>query len=73
MAIASRQVEVIIDEKRCRSCGICWEICPEGVLAPRPPSNKAEVVNLAVCTACRLCEWLCTDWAINIRSKVVKV
>ncbi len=59
-------VRVEINESRCRSCGICYDLCPENVLSAQKPLNKAIVSNLEACTGCRLCEWLCTDWAINV-------
>lgn len=57
-----------IDESRCRSCAVCWEVCEPRVLASEPPFNKAIVVDLDACTGCRLCEWLCPDWAIVVRA-----
>lgn len=59
-------VRVEINEQRCRSCGICYDLCPEDVLSSSNPLRKAIVTNLDACTGCRLCEWLCTDWAINV-------
>ncbi|HJM76193.1 MAG TPA: 4Fe-4S binding protein [Dehalococcoidia bacterium] len=59
-------VAVEINEQRCRSCGICYEICPENVLGASTPLRKAVIENIDACTGCRLCEWLCTDWAINV-------
>ncbi len=59
-------VAVAINEQRCRSCGICYDLCPEDVLVASDPLRKAVVLNLDSCTGCRLCEWLCTDWAINV-------
>lgn len=59
-------VAVEINEQRCRSCGICYDLCPEDVLEASTPLRKAIITNLDACTGCRLCEWLCTDWAINV-------
>ncbi len=67
--MAKRAYEIVIDEKRCRSCAICWEICAPEVLAFEAPLNKAIVVAERECTGCRLCEWLCPDWAIVVRPK----
>lgn len=59
-------VQVIINDKRCRSCGICYEICPTSVLGAESPLYKAVVLNVDACTGCRMCELLCTDFAINV-------
>ena len=67
-----RSYSVQIDEKRCRSCAVCWEICAPEVLAWKPPLNKAIVKNIEACTGCRLCEWLCPDWAVVVRPVVAR-
>ena len=59
-------VRVIINEARCRACGICHQLCPAGVLGARSPLYKAEIVDIEACTGCRVCELLCTDLAINV-------
>jgi Pyruvate/2-oxoacid:ferredoxin oxidoreductase delta subunit len=59
-------VQVIVNEARCRSCGICHELCPTKALGAESPLYKAEVVDIDRCTGCRICELLCTDFAINV-------
>ncbi len=66
-----RENTVEINDVRCRSCGICYDLCPEGVLAPTDSLRKATVINMDSCTGCRLCEWQCTDWAITVRVQEV--
>ena len=68
--MAKKQFEIIIDEDRCRSCAICWEVCAPNVLDHGAPMHKAFVVDGDACTGCRLCEWMCPDWAIVVRPKV---
>jgi NAD-dependent dihydropyrimidine dehydrogenase PreA subunit len=59
-------VQVIINDQRCRSCGICYKLCPVDVLGADAPLYKAKVVEIDKCTGCRLCELLCTDFAVNV-------
>ncbi len=67
--MTKRAYEIEIDEKRCRSCAICWEVCAPEVLDHEAPLHKAVVVAEAQCTGCRLCEWMCPDWAIVVRPR----
>ena len=67
--MAKRAYEISIDETLCRSCAVCWEICAPDVLGFQAPLNKAIVVMQTQCTGCRLCEWLCPDWAIVVHPK----
>lgn len=46
---------------------MCWEVCAPEVLTWEPPLNKAIVKNIDACTGCRLCEWLCPDWAVVVK------
>ncbi len=70
MSKTRRSFSVVISQKRCRSCGVCWEICAPKVLTWKPPLNKAIIKDLDACTGCRLCEWLCPDWAIIVKPAV---
>ena len=61
-----RQVDVVVNLPLCRSCDLCIKFCPEDVLVSRPPLFKAEVARIEQCTGCRMCEFLCPDWAILV-------
>jgi 2-oxoglutarate ferredoxin oxidoreductase subunit delta len=49
----------------CKSCAICVEFCPKDVLAMK--DGYPEVVDLAACNRCQLCDVRCPDFAITVR------
>jgi len=57
---------VFIYEKWCKSCGICYSMCPHGVFTS-DKSGLPIVSNPDACTACGLCEILCPDMAITVQ------
>jgi len=57
---------VFIYEKWCKSCGICYSLCPHGVFTS-DKSGLPIVSNADACTACGLCEILCPDMAITVQ------
>ena len=63
-SVKVRGIEV--DRLRCKGCGICIEFCPREVLEA-DEQGKPNVVAIERCTACRLCELRCPDFAIWLR------
>jgi len=64
-------VEVYVNERFCKGCKYCITLCPAKILAlSEKPGVKgyfyAVVKNPHECTACRLCEMICPDFAISI-------
>ncbi|MBC7185446.1 MAG: 4Fe-4S binding protein [Calditrichaeota bacterium] len=57
-------IQILINKKFCKGCGICVEFCPQHVLAME--RNYPVVVNLEACTACQLCDARCPDFAITV-------
>ena len=57
---------VFIYEKWCKSCGICYSMCPHDVFTS-DKSGLPIVSNPDACTACGLCEILCPDMAITVQ------
>lgn len=49
----------------CKSCGICYGLCPKHVLAPEQ-NGRPTVVDADACILCRLCEFRCPDYAIRV-------
>ena len=61
------EVSIKIIEKRCKRCGLCLYYCPQKVYTcEKGAIPRAE--NLAACTACRLCEMHCPDFAIEVEA-----
>ncbi len=64
--------EIVINEVRCKGCGLCVEFCPQDCVAMTEdkisPSGflLPEVVKPEACTACCICGWMCPDYAIDV-------
>lgn len=67
---------VIIDEERCKGCGLCIAACPQHVLAFSGEINKsgynyAHAEHPEKCVGCAFCAMTCPDVAIEVyREKV---
>jgi len=53
-----------INKSWCKGCGICAGLCSK-VLA-MDGGGKVFAANPSLCTACRICETHCPDFAISI-------
>jgi len=51
--------------ERCKDCGICFEFCPKNNLKPGE-DGAPEMIDPDTCTGCKLCEYLCPDFAIQL-------
>jgi 2-oxoglutarate ferredoxin oxidoreductase subunit delta len=63
--------EVTINERFCKGCRLCIDVCPQGKLAMNAEPDMrgvqtAYVVGRAVCTGCRRCVTVCPDAAIQL-------
>ena len=54
-----------IKQQWCKACGICYNLCPKGVL-DKDSSGKVIVKNPDACIKCRICEEHCPDFVIKI-------
>ncbi|MGC9227544.1 4Fe-4S dicluster domain-containing protein [Caldivirga sp.] len=55
----------------CTGCGICWTICPKGVLVGKL-KDKAMVVSEGQCMGCFSCQYNCPYNAIIVQVKVAE-
>ncbi len=63
--------KIIINQSRCKGCGLCVEVCPGNLIAVDEQMNKKGVYPCFSsrpdqCTGCRLCVTVCPDVAITI-------
>jgi len=57
--------KIKIKSEWCKACGICYSLCPKGVL-DKDDWGKAVVKDIDSCTLCRSCQDHCPDYCIEI-------
>jgi 2-oxoglutarate ferredoxin oxidoreductase subunit delta len=62
---------IIIDETRCKGCGLCTIACPKKLVALSDSLNSLGVAMAVFsgpekCTGCSLCAEMCPDVAITV-------
>jgi Pyruvate/2-oxoacid:ferredoxin oxidoreductase delta subunit len=62
---ATEKVAITVLEDWCKGCEICVEVCKKKCLAMNT-LGIVEVVDLAACNKCLLCDLLCPDFAISV-------
>jgi 2-oxoglutarate ferredoxin oxidoreductase subunit delta len=62
---------VALDLELCKVCGICIDLCPEGVF-DRDKLGYPVVARSEDCTSCLLCEIHCPDFAIEVQRRARK-
>ena len=64
--------KAIIDEKVCKGCGLCVNVCPKKILKLDTTRINAKGYNPAVlkdegsCIGCAMCGIICPDSAITV-------
>lgn len=66
-----RSYQVYVDDKACKECGYCAEVCKLGVFSPADYFNERGyramlAVNKERCIGCGKCFYVCPDFAIQI-------
>jgi len=70
--MAPQRGRVEIDEKRCKGCELCVEVCPKKLLfLSKEIGSQGHYPAVFIdekehCTACRLCVIVCPDVAITL-------
>ncbi len=63
--------KIVIEPVYCKGCGLCINVCPNGLIAIGDDINDkgykfAVQTDASKCTACRLCAIMCPDSAITV-------
>lgn len=64
---------IIIDQERCKGCGLCSMVCPQGVLALNMKLFNTKGYHPAAlndptneCTGCAVCAVICPEVCITV-------
>ncbi len=57
-----------LDPDKCTGCGVCTEVCPQGVFAME--SRKARIIDLDACMECGACALNCAFGALTVHAGV---
>ncbi len=57
-------LQMVINEKACRGCEMCVDVCPTDCFVIEKETNKVLVDKLENCIACLSCAYICPSGAI---------
>ncbi|WP_040197799.1 4Fe-4S dicluster domain-containing protein [Candidatus Soleaferrea massiliensis] len=66
------KAKVVIDQNKCKGCGLCTTACPKKILALSKEKinakgyNPCEVIDIDSCIGCAFCATMCPDVAIRV-------
>jgi 2-oxoglutarate ferredoxin oxidoreductase subunit delta len=71
---APENTPVWVDEAKCKSCELCVDFCPTGVLemVPDPHNILGQMVKVShpeYCIGCKECELECPDFCIFVAER----
>lgn len=55
---------IMIQVDRCRRCGMCVEICPEGLFIQKESNSIPKISSPRDCIACGHCVSICVSGAV---------
>lgn len=64
--------QVFINDKRCKGCGLCIDVCSRGILAfdmsrlNEKGYHPIMVTDMEKCIACAMCARMCPDTVFEI-------
>ncbi len=70
---------IIIDQERCKGCGLCILVCPQHVISLNESFFNAKGFHPAIlnedaasCTGCSVCAVICPDVSISVYRDTLK-
>ena len=63
---------IIVDERFCKGCGLCIEVCKRAIIVLDPDKitdkgyHPAMLTDESLCTGCAECAIICPDVAITV-------
>jgi 2-oxoglutarate ferredoxin oxidoreductase subunit delta len=67
-----KPVTIRLNQKWCKGCYLCLEICPQKVFEKSPEVSEkgfhsVEIAHPERCTYCLQCERICPDLALDVK------
>lgn len=59
-----KQIIINLDQRICKKCGICVELCNKGALSKQ--KNGLPSIDIEKCIGCKMCELRCPDFALRV-------